>query len=117
MRLSDRDKRTAHIRRASYEADNAYHEPTTRWGAPAAIRAAVRPAAAGLDAQVYGTDTATMRMMHYSGPADIAPKDGVCLDVPGDAAPDWRVEAVETFRGFRRVTLRFVPESKREADM
>lgn len=105
MRLMERDKRTLFLRARRTNIDNPYHEPVHAWGEPVAVRACVQPLSGGLEATLYGQRVTAMRAMLYDGVAAIREGDGVCVDVPGDTAPDYRVVSVQAWRGHRRVHI------------
>ena len=112
MRLMERDKRTVYLRRKSAEKD-AYGEPVTVWGKPLAIRAACQPAGGALDAQIYGTRVKSMYTLFYDGTESIQPGDGLCIHVPDDAHPDYRVSAVQAWDHLR-IDAELIPLERRK---
>jgi len=105
VRLVERGKRTVYLRARGTSKANPYHEPTPVWGDPVAIRACVQPMSGGLEASAYGQRVADMRLMLYAGIAAIREADGVCVDVPGGAEPDYKVVSVQAWSGHRRIAI------------
>jgi hypothetical protein len=103
-----------YLRPAAYDTNNGYREPAAVWGEPVTLRAVVQPAGGRVNAQVYGAELATMRVLYYAGIAEMKPGDGVCVDVGPADSPDYTITSVEPWNGHRRAMLAFVPEGKRE---
>lgn len=104
-RLAERDMRTLALRAHGISTDNAYGEPVAVWGAPVAIRACVQPVTSAVAAQLYGQQATGMLRALYAGIAEIRLGDGVCVGVPGDAPPDYRVAGIAQWDGHRQIDL------------
>lgn len=81
-----------------------------------AVAACVQPLRGALARQIYGQEPEQMRLMLCGLCADLSAGDGVCVDVPPDADPDFRVVWAARWPGHWEAHLRWIPPPERGAD-
>lgn len=67
----------------------------TEWGEPVEIKAIIRTASGGVSAAQYGERLSYYCKMQYDGSEPIAEGDGICVHVPPDRDPDYRVTSAK----------------------
>lgn len=72
--------------------------------------------AGALARQMYGQEPEQMRLMLCGLCANPSAGDGVCVDVPPDADPDFRVVWAARWPGHWEAHLRWIPPPERGAD-
>lgn len=95
-RLRQNLKRVYHWRKATPAKDdegNTY----TEWAEAVEISAIIRHASGRIAAAQYGERLAYICKMQYDGTEPIAAGDGLCVNVPADHDPDYRVTAVKGY--------------------
>lgn len=111
MRLRQRDLTPVTFRQPLKTGDSK----TYAWapGGTAAM-AAIQPLKSLAAAQVYGKQIETMKQMFYQGKETLGAGIGVCVDVKGDEACDYRIAAEPEGFSIQRCTLEWIPAGKRQ---
>lgn len=64
---------------------------------PIEIQANISPASGKLQAEVYGERLNYMLNMLYDGPEYINEGDGICVYIPKESKPDYKVISIKTY--------------------
>lgn len=80
------------------------------------LEAVVQPMSGTATAQMYGLQPSELRQMLCSKDADLLLGDGLCVEVDGQAEPDFRVVYVAEWARHVVAHLRYIPEGERGAD-
>ncbi len=76
----------------------------------------IQPMSGDLSQRMYGLTPSQMRRMICAAGALLCEGDGVCVEVPADAEPDFRVVYTARWGTHTDAHLRFIPEAERGAD-
>ena len=92
MRTRRSLQRTVGLRRrtTSRTSEGSYIES---WSEAQELTATVWQASGRVQAEMYGERLTYIKMMEYEGSEPISVNDGICVDVAGDAEPDYIVIA------------------------
>lgn len=82
-----------------------------------ALWADVQPMSGDMPQRMYGLEPGQMRRVLCERDAPIRPGDGVCVEVPPESEPDFRVVYAAKWRRHTDVHLRFIPEAERGPDL
>lgn len=91
MRRSLKREYALKHRVTSRDAEGGYIES---WGEPVMIEATIWQASGRIQAEMYGERLAYMRNMEYEGAETISETNGICVFVPPDQNPDYKVVSV-----------------------
>ena len=64
---------------------------------PIEIQANISPASGNLQAEVYGERLNYMLNMLYDGPESINEGDGICVYVPKESKPDYKIISIKRY--------------------
>ena len=81
------------------------------------LLADVQPMSVDMPQRMYGLEPGQMRRVLCERDAPILPGDGVCVEVPPESEPDFRVVYAAKWSRHTDVHLRFIPEAERGADL
>lgn len=73
----------------------------------------LQPLSGSLVAQMYGERLRNMRLLLAAPAAPVNEGDGVCVDVPGEESPDFKVVYVARWSRHLVVHLEYIPEGER----
>lgn len=77
------------------------------------VPASIQPLRGDLAQREYGAQPAELRLMLCGLCGEPAVGDGVCVDVPGGASPDFRVVYAARWPGHWEAHLRLIPPAER----
>ena len=80
------------------------------------LLASVQPMSGDIAQRMYGAESSQMRRLLCASGAKLREGDGVCVDVPPDAEPDFRVVYAPPWRKHVDAHLRLIPEQERGRD-
>ncbi len=109
MRLTERDKRTVHIKAQTNSKDVRGAVAVSYSGTYETIKAIVQPLsskrASALTTEMHGQKTNEMLLMLYDGEEQINVADGVCVYVGSDAVPDYKIVSKERWSAHYKFEL------------
>ena len=79
------------------------------------IRASVMPGNGTVSAQRYGLQPSQMRLLFAAVDCPLTEGDGLCVEVPETANPDFKVVYTQRWARHIRADLQYIPEEERGA--
>ena len=83
-------------------------EGTTTTGydtTPAEFKPNIQPAGGKVMAEMYGERLKYMLTMYYDGSIELKEKDGVCVYVPPERKPDYKIVAIRPWNNHKVIDL------------
>lgn len=80
------------------------------------LLASVQPMSGDMAQRMYGAEPSQMRRLLCEPGAELREGEGVCVDVPPDAEPDFRVVYAALWRNHVDAHLRLIPVQERGRD-
>lgn len=109
MRLKANDLVTVHLRERIVTQDFEGGNVVTYSESPLKLQMNVQSAGGQVAAQIYGESLPYIKFCKYQG-SDIKPnrneKDGICLYVSKNEAPDYEILSIQTYSTHVNITLK-----------
>lgn len=114
MRLCEKDKKEHWLRRAVKTGQkDAYQQDIITWGEATPIRANRQPITDAVSAQLYGAEMKRMYRLYYDGQEVLRAGDRLCIHVPPDQPPDYKLTDAPSYNGHQVLTVEWVPPDQR----
>lgn len=93
-----------HLRKRVVSKDSE-GSPVVSYEAAVEITATIWQASGKVQAQMYGERLAYIKNMEYAGPETMQEGDGICVNVAGDADPDYKIISINVDHSPKRMEL------------
>lgn len=116
MRLKESDLVTVYIKKPENTQDEEGYD-IAGWGEPQAIRMNVQSASGAVNAQIYGKDIKYVKTCKYQGnelSEGHGEGFGVCLNVPENVDPDYKITAIQEYSTHKNITLERIKRDEQD---